>query len=99
MKNLKLISTLIATTTLLTSTTLFAATETKPVVNKIFDEPITGKVIEKINAASYTYLKIKTKKDETWVAVPQLEIKLDTEVEVLKPIPNETNVGAVVGVD
>ena len=59
----------------------------KETTNPSFAEPISGKVIEKINAASYTYLKIKTKTDETWVAVPQLEIKLNTEVELEKPIP------------
>jgi hypothetical protein len=52
-----------------------------------FAEPITGKVIEKINASSYSYLKLKTKTDETWVAVPQVEIALNTEVELQKPIP------------
>jgi hypothetical protein len=52
-----------------------------------FEAPIKGKVLEKMNVASYTYLKLKTETDETWVAVPQLEIALNTEVELQKPIP------------
>jgi hypothetical protein len=52
-----------------------------------YDKPISGKVLEKINAASYTYLKIKTSTEDIWVAVPQLEIKLNTEVELQKPMP------------
>jgi hypothetical protein len=62
-----------------------AKSSTKPEQN--FNAPIKGIIIEKINAASYTYLKLKTSTDETWVAVPQLEIALNTEVEMLKPIP------------
>ena len=66
-------------------------TKAAPVVkaesSKTYDGPISGKVVEKINAASYTYLKLKTKTDETWVAVPKLEIELNTQVEMLKPMP------------
>jgi hypothetical protein len=77
--------------TILISTSLFAADtvavkETSKVETN-YNAPIAGKVIEKINAASYTYLKLKTKTEEVWIAVPQLEIALNTEVEMLKPIP------------
>lgn len=72
----------------LMSLNLFAADKEAPKKsNTPFEAPIAGKVIEKINASSYSYLKLKTKTDETWVAVPQLEIALNTEVELQKPIP------------
>jgi hypothetical protein len=66
---------------------LAADKETTKPANSPFEAPITGKVIEKIDASSYSYLKLKTKTDETWVAVPQVEIALNTEVELQKPIP------------
>ena len=71
---------------LLTSN-LYAVEAAKKTGSSPFEAPISGKVLEKINVANYTYLKLKTKTDETWVAVPQIEIALNTEVEVSKPIP------------
>lgn len=86
MQTIKKLKKLIAITTCLGSSVVYTV-ETLNMPNKNFDPPIVGKVIEKINASSYTYLKLKTKNDETWVAVPQLEINLNTEVELQKPIP------------
>lgn len=76
-------------------TTTSTATSTSSVPNKEvkkdsttpFEKPIKGRVMEKVNASSYTYLKLKTETEDIWVAVPQLEIKLNTEVELQKPIP------------
>ena len=56
-------------------------------VEQNYNLPIIGKVLEKIDASSYSYLRIKTQTEEVWVAVPQLEIALNTEVEMTKPIP------------
>ncbi len=55
--------------------------------NSVYAEPISGKIIEIINAATYTYLKLKTKTDETWVAVPHTDLGLNTEVTLDKPMP------------
>lgn len=74
-----------------TSTAPSAAATATPEVKKEsttpFEKPIKGRIMEKINASSYTYLKLKTETEDIWVAVPQLEIKLNTEVELQKPIP------------
>lgn len=55
--------------------------------NAVFDKPIIGTVLEKINASSYSYLKLKTATEDVWIAVPQLEIALNTKVELMKPMP------------
>lgn len=78
----------ILTFTTLASSYVFAATTTTAKLNKsLYDVPIKGTILEKIDATNYSYMKIKTKEEETWVAVPQLEIKLNTEIELQKPIP------------
>jgi hypothetical protein len=81
-----------AATTTATATTdakaQTASTKETAKQNKgFYDAPIKGTILEKIDATNYSYLKIKTQTEETWVAVPQLEIKLNTEVELQKPIP------------
>jgi hypothetical protein len=83
MKNVKVF---LMTIVLSFSASLYAAEAAKS-TGTVFDPPITGTVIEKINASNYTYLKLKTKTDETWVAVPQVEVALNTEVELQKPVP------------
>lgn len=50
--------------------------------------PIHGTVLESIDAANYTYLRLKTKDlGEVWVAIPQMAVKLKSEVTLRKPIP------------
>jgi len=51
--------------------------------------PITGEILEKIDASSYSYLRLKTPKEKAgvWVAVPQIDIKLHKTVTVGRPIP------------
>ena len=43
---------------------------------------LKGKVLEKIDAASYSYLRLQTDKGETWAAVPQTATPVGAEVVV-----------------
>jgi hypothetical protein len=47
---------------------------------------ISGKVLERIDAAPYCYLRIQTAKGEVWAAVPQAKIEKGTEVTVVNPM-------------
>jgi hypothetical protein len=47
---------------------------------------ISGKVLERIDAAPYCYLRLKTAKGEVWVAVPEAKIEKGTEVTVANPM-------------
>jgi hypothetical protein len=42
-----------------------------------------GKVLERIDAAPYSYLKLSTASGETWAAVPQTEMTVGSEVTVV----------------
>ncbi len=48
---------------------------------------IRGKVLERIDAAPYSYLRLATAEGETWAAVPQTNIDKGTEVAVENPMP------------
>jgi hypothetical protein len=48
---------------------------------------LKGKVLEKIDAAPYTYLRLSTANGETWAAVPQTTVSVGTDVEVVNPMP------------
>ncbi|MGC4122816.1 MAG: OB-fold nucleic acid binding domain-containing protein [Myxococcales bacterium] len=43
---------------------------------------LKGKVLEKIDAATYSYLRLQTEQGETWAAVPQTATAIGTEVVV-----------------
>lgn len=47
---------------------------------------VSGKVLDKADASSYTYLHLKTATGETWAAVPQSDIKVGTMVKILNPV-------------
>jgi len=49
--------------------------------------PVTGKVLERIDAAPYSYLKLATASGETWAAVPQTTVENGTEVTLQNPMP------------
>jgi len=49
--------------------------------------PIAGKVLERIDAASYSYLRLATDKGEVWTAVPQTTVNVGTRVTVLEAAP------------
>jgi len=46
-------------------------------------QPVTGKVLETMDAAGYTYLKVATDSGEKWVAVNQTPVKVDEEITYL----------------
>jgi hypothetical protein len=47
---------------------------------------ITGKVLERIEAAPYCYLRLQTAKGEIWAAIPEAKIEKGTEVTVANPM-------------
>lgn len=51
---------------------------------------VTGKVLEKLDAAPYSYLKLATATGEAWAAVPQATTKVGEEVTIAvsAPMPN-----------
>ncbi len=48
---------------------------------------IKGKVVERIDAAPYSYLRLTTAQGETWAAVPQTNVGNGAEVTVEGPMP------------
>jgi hypothetical protein len=50
-------------------------------------EQLKGKVLEKVDAAPYSYLKLGTGGGEKWAAVPQTPTAVGTEVTVLVSAP------------
>jgi hypothetical protein len=50
---------------------------------------IVGKLLEKIEAPPYTYLKLKTDKADVWAAVPKADVAIGAEVTVADAMPME----------
>jgi hypothetical protein len=50
---------------------------------------VTGKLVEKIEAPPYTYLKIKAASGEVWAAVPKADVAVGAEVTVVDAMPME----------
>lgn len=48
---------------------------------------ITGKLLERIDASPYTYLRIKTAQGEVWAAVPEAKVEKGAEVTVAVSMP------------
>lgn len=48
---------------------------------------IKGKVVERLDAPPYSYLKLQTAQGETWVAVPKVEVPSGQEVTVGGAMP------------
>jgi hypothetical protein len=48
---------------------------------------LKGKVLERIDADRYSYLRLSTASGEIWAAVLQSEVKAGDEVSVVSPIP------------
>jgi hypothetical protein len=48
---------------------------------------LKGKVLEKLDAPPYSYLRIKSATDEVWAAVPKAEVAKGAEVTVLNAMP------------
>jgi hypothetical protein len=49
--------------------------------------PLTGTVLESLEAGPYMYLRLKTPKGETWAAVNKTNLKKGSEVTIVNPIP------------
>ena len=47
---------------------------------------ITGKVLERIDASPYCYLRLQTARGEVWAAVPEAKIEKGTDVTVVNPM-------------
>jgi hypothetical protein len=50
---------------------------------------IAGKLLEKIDAPPYTYLKIKTASADVWAAVPKADVAVGADVTVVDAMPME----------
>ncbi len=48
---------------------------------------ITGTVLETLDAAGYTYMRLKTPNGEIWAAVPKVDVKKGSEVTVVNAAP------------
>lgn len=48
---------------------------------------LTGTVVETMNAAGYTYVKLKTADGETWAAVNEARVEKGKSVTILNPMP------------
>jgi hypothetical protein len=48
---------------------------------------LKGKVLERLDAPPYSYLRLKTGQGETWAAVPKTDIAKDSDVTVSGAIP------------
>jgi len=49
-------------------------------------EGLSGKVLERLEASPYCYLRLKTAKGEVWAAVPEAKVEKGTEVTVVAPM-------------
>jgi hypothetical protein len=47
--------------------------------------PIVGTVLERIDAPSYSYLRLQTATGEEWAAVPETAVEVGSKVEILQP--------------
>lgn len=50
-------------------------------------EAFSGKVIETMNAGSYTYVRVDTGKNKSWAAAPKFEVKVGDKVDVARAMP------------
>ena len=47
---------------------------------------LTGKVLERIDASPYCYLRIQTARGEVWAAVPEAKVEKGAEVTIVNPM-------------
>lgn len=48
---------------------------------------LTGRLLERIPASPYCYLRLQTPKGEVWAAIPEVVLEIGAEVTVLNPMP------------
>jgi hypothetical protein len=68
------------------STVHEASTAPEPAPEGVTVGPITGTVLETMDAAGYTYMRLKTAKGEIWAAVQKTTVKKGSEVTVLNAV-------------
>jgi len=61
------------------------------------DGTLRGKLLERIDAGSYSYLRIATPKGETWAAVPIADVAAGTTVAIEQPIWMQDFEGKAIG--
>src|SRR4051794_37626256 len=59
------------------------AQQPAPAAQPVASDGIRGIIAEKIDAATYSYLKLRTSTGEVWTAVPQTDTAVGTEVSVV----------------
>ena len=79
---MKIVISLLLVITLL-STVHEASAAAEPAPGGVAVGPITGTVLETMDAAGYTYMRLKTAKGEIWAAVQKTTVKKGSEVTVL----------------
>jgi len=63
-----------------------ASTAPEPAPEGVTVGPITGTVLETMDAAGYTYMRLKTDKGEIWAAVQKTTVKKGSELTVLNAV-------------
>ena len=48
---------------------------------------VKGRVLETLDASTYTYLRLSTGSKEQWAAIPAAQVAVGTEVTLLNPMP------------
>ncbi len=69
------------------ASTYSSSTAANPKSGGVTPGSLTGTVLETIDAAGYTYMRLKTPKGEIWAAVNKAAVKKGSEVTVVNTIP------------
>ena len=69
------------------ASTYSSPTAAEPQSTGVTPGSLTGTVLETIDAAGYTYMRLKTPKGEIWAAVNKATVKKGSEVTVVDTIP------------
>ncbi len=59
--------------------------------------PVKGVVLERIDASSYSYLRLKTERGEEWAAVPKATVSKGDEVSIVNPMVMKDFEGKAIG--
>jgi len=61
------------------------AVESSPVAQAVDSNRMTGAVLETLDAANYTYVRLETPDGEKWAAVPRARVEVGTQVTIMNP--------------
>ena len=59
--------------------------------------PVKGVVLERIDASSYSYLRLETERGEEWAAVPKAKVSKGDEVSIVNPMVMKDFEGKAIG--